>query len=91
MVLAWDKDGTIPCFDHTLELSVKKFTDELETTLSKVRGLVGHFNHSTIAKNTLADIQKEMNKPQQMMIRMLRLGGDQHSKLAKYCTRIKPQ
>ena len=64
-------------------LSVKK----LETTLYKVRGLVGHahFNHSTIA---LADIQKEMNM---YLIRMLRLGGDQHSKLAKYCTRIKRQ
>eukprot|EP00731_Ephydatia_muelleri_P001936 Em0001g1936a len=22
MVLAWDKDGAVPCFDHTLELSV---------------------------------------------------------------------
>ena len=60
MVLAWVKDGAIPCFDHTLELlSVKQFTDELETTLYKVRGLVGHFNHSTIA---LADIQKKMNR-----------------------------
>eukprot|EP00731_Ephydatia_muelleri_P000746 Em0001g746a len=67
MVLAWDKDGAVPCFDHTLELSVKKFADELETTLSKVRGLVGHFNHSTIAKNALADIQKEMNKPQHVL------------------------
>ena len=67
MVLAWDKDGAVPCFDHTLELSVKKFADEFETTLSKVRGLVGHFNHSTIAKNTLADIQKEMNKPQHVL------------------------
>ena len=47
MVLAWDKDGAIPCFDHTLELSVKKFTDELETTLCKVRGLVGHINHNS--------------------------------------------
>ena len=67
MVLAWDKDGAILCFDHTLELSVKKFTDELETTLFKVRGLVGHISHSTIAKNTLADIQKEMNKPQHVL------------------------
>ena len=67
MVLAWDKDGAIPCIDHTLELSVKKFPDELETTLCKVGGLVGHFNHSTIAKNTLADIQKEMNKPQHVL------------------------
>ena len=66
-------------------LLVKTFTDELETTLYKVRGLVGHFNHSTIA---LADIQKEMNM---YLIRMLRLVGDQHSKLAKYCTRIKRQ
>ena len=60
MVLAWVKDGAIPCFDHTLELlSVKKFTDELETTLYKVQGLVGHFNHSTIA---LADIHAEGNE-----------------------------
>ena len=37
MVLAWDKDGAIPCFDHTLELSVKKFTDELDNPLQGSR------------------------------------------------------
>ena len=60
MMLAWDKDGAIPCFDPTLELSVKKFIYELQTTLCKVQGLVGHFNHSTIAK-------KEINKPQHVL------------------------
>eukprot|EP00731_Ephydatia_muelleri_P000693 Em0001g693a len=43
MVLAWDKDGAIPCFDHTLELSVKRFTDELETTLCKFQLGVIHW------------------------------------------------
>ena len=40
-----------------------------ESSASDVRNgrNAGHFNHSTIAKNTLADIQKERNKPQHVL------------------------
>ena len=59
--LAWDKDKAIQCLDHTLELSVKMFTNELhvETSLHKPRGLAVHFNHSTIAKNALAEYRRK--------------------------------
>lgn len=42
-----------PCLDHTLELSVKHYTDypEVQNTIAKGRGMVGYFNSSIVGTN----------------------------------------
>lgn len=50
MMKGWQNGFQTPCVDHTLELSVHKFTAHpaIEATLSKGRGLVGYFNSSVV-------------------------------------------
>ncbi|KAL1527009.1 hypothetical protein AB1Y20_015697 [Prymnesium parvum] len=48
MIKGWSEGFQSPCLDHTLELSVKQYTDSdgIEATICKGRGIVGYFNSS---------------------------------------------
>jgi hypothetical protein len=66
---AWGVEGSgmLGCGPHTLQLAAGKFlsVSEIERTLSKGSGVVGHFNRSTQAKAKLRELQKQVNAPQE--------------------------
>ena len=53
MISGWQEGFQTPCADHTLELSVKLYTEhpDLAPTFDKGRGLVGYFNRSVVGYN----------------------------------------
>ena len=53
------------CVDHTLELSVYKYTQHvgIAPTFSRMRGIVGYFHKSTNGIQDLQEIQKRMSLP----------------------------
>ena len=55
---------------HTLQLVIEDALDddEVRSTLSKCRGIVGHFKRSTVALNKLTDIQNKNNLEKKALI-----------------------
>ena len=51
------------CFGHTMHLSVKKGlgVEGIGSTLNRCRKVVGHFNHSNLAKEALKNKQRQLN------------------------------
>ena len=60
----------LPCFGHTLQLSVQKAfnLNEIAVVLGKVHKLVGHFKKSSKAKYCLHEKQKLLNLPDHELI-----------------------
>ncbi|KAM3623100.1 uncharacterized protein V6R79_007000 [Siganus canaliculatus] len=61
----------IMCFAHVLNLVVRRSlsqTPELEEIRSRGRRIVGHFKSSTTAKEKLAEIQRQMARPEHKLI-----------------------
>ena len=60
----------LPCFGHTLQLSVQKAfnLNEIVVGLGKVHKLVGHFKKSSKAKYCLHEKQKLLNLPDHQLI-----------------------
>jgi len=58
------------CADHTLELSVKKYTgaDGIKETFSRDKGIVGYFHRSTSGIQDLTTIQKACGLPEKQPI-----------------------
>lgn len=62
---------SVSCMAHTLQLMIvdaKKQTPGLDAVLSKARGIVGHYKHSSKARNSLARWQKQLGVPQHKLI-----------------------
>ncbi|XP_067369733.1 zinc finger BED domain-containing protein 4-like [Channa argus] len=60
-----------PCFAHTLNLVVKdaiKAVPQVVNLLQKCSNIVSFFHHSTKATQKLADIQKQLNKPEHKLV-----------------------
>ena len=53
MLKGWCEGFQSPCADHTMELSVKVYTEhrEIAPTIEKGRGLVGYFNKSLVGNS----------------------------------------
>ena len=71
MVSAWSRDRKrLPCTCHTFQLSVHKFLEipRIAEVCSKVRGIVGFFNRSTIGSSVLATCQQHCGLPQRKLI-----------------------
>ncbi len=60
----------LPCFGHTLQLSVQKAFNltEIAVVLGKVRKLVGHFKKSSKATYCLREKQRLLNLPEHELI-----------------------
>ncbi|KAL1504112.1 hypothetical protein AB1Y20_010522 [Prymnesium parvum] len=74
MMKGWSDGFQTPCADHTMELSVKVFTEheQIRQTLEKGRGLVGYFNSSVIGNKEetvgLRACQKSAGVPENSLI-----------------------
>ncbi|TNM86597.1 hypothetical protein fugu_006827 [Takifugu bimaculatus] len=61
----------IPCFSHTLNLTVKdsiKACTSPESSLEKCSAIVRFFHHSTRATDKLKEVQNQLNLPQHKLI-----------------------
>jgi hypothetical protein len=66
MIKGWEDGDTVPCADHTLELSVNLYVEHppIAATISQGKGTVGYFNSSTIGSSDLKKEQHEVNIPE---------------------------
>src|SRR5215469_11339590 len=62
------EDSSLGCVLHTLQLCIqdKIFNEQrsVKDMLSVIRNLVTHLNHSSLSRDALKNIQKELNIPQ---------------------------
>ena len=68
----------IPCFIHTIQLAIKDaiFSQRMVSDMiSKAKKIVGHFSHSALGCNRLAEIQDELGISRKKLIQ----------DVAKYC------
>ena len=61
----------IPCFIHTIQLAIKDaiFSQRMVSDMiSKAKKIVGHFHHSALGCNRLAEIQDDLGIPRKKLI-----------------------